>query len=499
MVQQMFGQSALFMLGTAVTVVGGFLLKIFVTNHLGAEGYGVFTAFETAVGVLILFAGLAMGETVLRFAPQHVARGELLTLRRCLRSAFRAVTIATMATCALWAIGIDTGFWSAAFSIPAEWMWLGWIFIALIPLQVISGIGASLLRSFGLVSQVVKTTQLNQIVVRIVLVGVALSFGFGLPGYVAAVVLSTGVMALFLGRHIHRQLQRLPQSDAQTAVEGVVQWRAYTVNRFSASLVTLVQRPLCRLLIARFGGMQALGVLAIVEALISLPQLILQALLMVITPMFSASWAEHGRDKTQYLYTVSTDWISRIGLPLILFMWMYGEPLLALYGESFSQLGQGALQILLIGQVVTLVTGPIGYLLIMCGQERAIFRMEVEAAILVALLLAAFTPLWGLNGAAAALASGQCYGNLKPLWIARKNLQITWWSSRYWGWALGCVSSVVVGAATQIFWPQLSGAWLLAPLLAMFITFLVAPLLLLGVQEEDRWVLEMARNRLLRR
>ena len=74
--------------------------------------------------------------------------------------------------------------------------------------------------------------------------------------------------------------------------------------------------------------------------------------------------------------------------------WLLGQ-----FGPDFT-VAATALQILGVGQLINIVTGPIGAIMIMTGQERWSLRISMGALVLLAVLSLTLIPAYGLVGAA---------------------------------------------------------------------------------------------------
>ena len=105
---------------------------------------------------------------------------------------------------------------------------------------------------------------------------------------------------------------------------------------------------------------------SVAQRIALLTSFILMAVNLVVAPKFSAFHAkgdEHGIRKTA-LFSVRLLVLS--ALPIVLFMLFFPEFLMSLFGDEFKQ-GALILQILVLGQTVNVITGSVGFLLMMSG------------------------------------------------------------------------------------------------------------------------------------
>lgn len=89
-----------------------------------------------------------------------------------------------------------------------------------------------------------------------------------------------------------------------------------------------------------------------------------------------------------------------ISSPLLVVILVWPEWLLGLFGPAFPAAAT-ALRILALGQIVNLVAGPVGVVLLMTGEERWSARTSVAGLVLLGLACFTVIPAYGINGAAA--------------------------------------------------------------------------------------------------
>ena len=110
-----------------------------------------------------------------------------------------------------------------------------------------------------------------------------------------------------------------------------------------------------------------------------------------------------------------------MAIPPIFLLVVWAESILGIFGSEFRE-GAWALRILLLGQVVNLLTGPVGSVLIMTGRDRwsLIYSLSSTAFAIVACLV--LMPLYGLLGAAWASAMTIGFRNISAFVIATRTI-----------------------------------------------------------------------------
>lgn len=87
-------------------------------------------------------------------------------------------------------------------------------------------------------------------------------------------------------------------------------------------------------------------------------------------------------------------------------LFLFSEQILMLFGSEFVLLGNGPLRILLIGQLVNSLAGPVGFLMTMTKHQKIATKIMAFSAIINLIVCAIFVPIYGLNGAAWAYLIG---------------------------------------------------------------------------------------------
>jgi O-antigen/teichoic acid export membrane protein len=132
---------------------------------------------------------------------------------------------------------------------------------------------------------------------------------------------------------------------------------------------------------------------------------------LIVAPMISELHSTGQRARLQRLLTLAAMVTSAITLAVAIAFWLVGGWVLGLFGAGFVA-GYPALLILLGGQIVNALCGPVGVLMNMTGShDRAALVLTCAAALNV-VLNATLIPLYGVSGAATATALSAVAWNL---------------------------------------------------------------------------------------
>jgi O-antigen/teichoic acid export membrane protein len=173
--------------------------------------------------------------------------------------------------------------------------------------------------------------------------------------------------------------------------------------------------------------------------------LFLTSLSLMFSPFVADLHAKGERDKLDGLYKSVTRWTLAATIPLLLVLAILPGPVLKMFGGDFDE-GQTALRILILGMVVPVSVGTVGFILIMVGRtgwDLLVYMAAFAIDVGLALWLAQPDAL-GIEGAAIAQAVTLTFSAVARLLLVRRFVRI-WPFDRYFGRLL--VPSVVGGLA----------------------------------------------------
>lgn len=481
--------------GNAFTLLLGFPFQAYVARQLGAEGLGVYGLFEAVVALATGLLGLGIAQTALRFVPHHLARGENGAVFSLIRTGFLVVVVAGV--CGYGLLVVAAPLIGDLWPDLAPYLDLLPVVALTLPLGLMLFYGTQTLRGFQEIRHVVVGTVFLQFLVKVALTLALFWIGLGLLGYLFAIVVAMVVAVWWLWRGVRTRLAAL-STEADGAVSGTghhAEWRRYAGVMYLNSLLSVSTSHLDRFLVGLFAGTALVGVLMVARMIQNLPAIVLQVFIVVAGPMFSAAQAVSDAKGRQRLYHLTTDWLVRLAFPLLVFLAVFGDPLLDMFGETFAEEGRVALWILLVGQTVNIACGQVGNVLNMSGQEREVLRI---AFISTLLMLAGLPPLtygMGIEGAALAVSVSVVFSNLATLYTARARIGLRWWDSRYGRWGLPALLTVAVAFGIQHWFPAPDVLGLVGIVVLLYATFHVAHLGH-GLSGDDRELLDSLRERL---
>ena len=468
-------------LGNAFTLVVGLPLQIYVSQILGADGVGVYGLLEATMGTATGLVGLGIGQTIVRFLPAHVERGEYGSVLGLLRMGGLIVLVVGGGAYAVLLLFLPWigNFWSAVMPYRNEVAAMG----LMIPIGLLLNFLQQSLRGFQEIRQIILGNSVLQLIVKLALTVAAFAIGWRLDGYIFATVFSAfcGVMWLFC--ELYKRLRTLPSE--KPSIAAFPRWYRYAVISYSDFLLLGLASGLDRFLTGAFVSSGAVGILVVARQLHNLPEKFNQMFLVVGAPLLSSAHSRHNSTERQHIYCLMTDWSVRCSLPLVLFLLFFGHSVLALYGPEFANKGTAPLEILVAAQFLGLLCGPNGNAAMMSGLERQAVFMTGATTTLVSVLLVVLIPQFGLIGAALGIAFGTLFMNVGTTMLLWWKLNLHWWDKRYRAWLPPAAANLLLVLLVSFLPLKLGAVALFILLAAMYGSALVASIGF-GMHDDDR-------------
>jgi O-antigen/teichoic acid export membrane protein len=471
-------------LGNIFTLIVGLPLQIYVSRVLGSDGLGVYGLLEAMVATITGLAGLGIGQTVVRYLPAHLDRGEYDNVVGLLYSGGLIVLVVggSIYAALLLLLPFIGQFFPAAAPYRDDVASMG----LLIPIGLLIFFLQQSLRGFREIRQLILGNSVLQLALKAVLTVAAFVIGWRLGGYIFATIVSAGCGAAWLLCALYIHVRSLP--NARPSITAITQWCHYAIVNYLGILVLALTGSLDRFLTGAFMTASAVGILVAARQLQNLPERFNQMFLMAGAPLLSSAHTSGNAQERQRIYCLMTYWSVECSLPLILFLLFFGRPVLELYGPQFAEVGTAPLKVLVGAQFFSLLCGPVFNTAIMSGLERhAVFMTGVTAAF-GSVLLAVLIPQFGLIGAAFAIAFGTVLLNLSITVLLRCKLDQRWWDKRYGLWLPPAAANLMLGFIISYSPLKLDAFTLFVVLVAMYGSAIGA-VLSVGLHPDDRMLL----------
>ena len=409
--------------GTLLLNVGtlglNFVLTVVLTRTLGATGYGAYAFALAWAMVLSVPATLGLAALVVRSVAGYTANNQLSLLRGFLR---RANQLAGMSS-ALVVVGAAAAGWFALEHSEGllEPFLVG---LLLVPIFAFNTVRQSALQGLGRVVVARVPETLIVPLVSIALVGGAnvildagLTPAWAIGLGVAAAALALAIGALLLHQALPVGTRAVPPSYQMHL------WGPSVIRLLFASLLTALSGQLGVILLGLLGDSTDAGIFSVAQRVALFASFLALAASYPLMPAVARLHASGRPDELQRTLTRAARLALLGSMPLVVLLLGLGGQIMNLFGGDFSD-GVRAMQILVLGELSSLLFGYGGLALIMTGKERE-FTFAVGFRVACAfVLMMALVPAFGITGAAIGATIAAIASNLVIALLVWRRLRI---------------------------------------------------------------------------
>lgn len=395
----------------AATVLLAVLFTPYIVRKLTIEGYGIYALLTSLTGYYA-FLDLGLGQSLIKFVPQHKAANDYGALERSINTVvciqilagvFASGFLIAFADPILRSLTIPPGSWASAKAGLIACA-IGFFF------SMLSGTMKSLLMGLQRYDITSKIGVARDVVVNAGLVTV-LFFGGQLKATIYATVFLTVV---FFALYFLAARWNVPQWRMSLALDKELFWRLFNFGLF-VFISTLAQSfsiYFMRFLLSAVAGPSAVAYYTVPFMIIIGFGGFLGTSIAVLLP-FSAEMAARGnREGLQDVYLRAAKYNVVLGLPVLALMGIFSRPILSVWmGSAFAEHAWLAMRLLCFASFVgsaaivpTVVAFGLGYSRLVAGYS--LFAMALAAGMAIPLIHWA-----GVAGAALAVALAS------PVWI----------------------------------------------------------------------------------
>jgi len=321
--------------------------------------------------------------------------------------------------------------------------------------------------------------------------------GTGLWGYLIAQVSSAFVVLLLLARSAWKLTP--PQARAWRPLGPALEQEVtrFSMTLFAAASLEFLLAQFDKILLGHYLDVRTVGIYAVAGSATAILAIILQSVNSIFGPTIANLHAQGDYKVLGHLFETLTKWILGLSIPLILLFMIWSSPLMGLFGADFRA-GSPLLVILCLGQAVNCGTGSVGYLLLMSGHQKEMIRGQLIFGILLLLVDWSLIPVAGVRAAAVVSALGTAAVNLYCLVVVRRRLGLFPYTRSYFklaGPGLAAAATIWVARMAAV---ARHSAVLPSVIFALVLGYgiFLASLLLFGMDDDDRALIEVGRARI---
>lgn len=395
----------------------GFAFSVLIARFLGASGTGVYFLCISVANVASVMGRLGMDQVLVRYtSAMHTSSPALI--RNVHQRSIRTGLVASMlVTCAAAAGAFALGAITRADLVRPLLVAL----LAVVPLTLLN-LEAEAIRGLGKVSLSMAIQGAGVPFLSLVVFLATEHMAPRSPTTaVAAFTLATYAISIAAVLLRRKAVAHLPRRIAPP--KDIRAFHRAARALLGVALMNLAMAWGPTLLLGMLSDNRSVGEYAIAARIATLLNFVLLAANGALAPRFASLNASGDMQDLERLAQRSSLLVSIAVVPLVIVIILAPQPILGLFGSSFSN-AVVPLVVLAVGEFANVLTGSVGNILMMTGHESDLRRSMTLAALLNVILNVVLIPSFGSTGAAIATATGLATLNLGSLAFVWRRLHI---------------------------------------------------------------------------
>ena len=386
--------------GIAIT----YAMQVFLARWMGAVQYGVYDYVISIATFLGFLAGLGLPNCLLRFIPEYSVKEDWGKLRGIIWGSWRYVTLSSILMSSVGGIILVT--WGRYNSDPVLTSFL--LGIMTIPFW-------ALVRHQREMSRGIKSMTLAYLPSTVIFPLLTIGGTFYYRDYLSsnkAIAITFLSLFLVLISQLWIFNRQLPQQCSLTpAVYSRREWFTVALPLLFNDGAFVVLSQTDTIVTGAILGSFYVGIYGAAFKTATGVSFILAAVNAIAAPMFASLYAQEDYEGLQKLTSTVARWMFYPTAILALLLVLSGDRVLGLFGEEFIA-ARWSMTILILGQLVNVGAGSVGYLMQMTGHHQQCAYVIGYSAVLNLILNAILIPTVGITGAAIATALTMALWNI---------------------------------------------------------------------------------------
>jgi len=471
-----------------------YIYTFMLARMLTADELGEYFLLSIFINYLALVATVGFGLGVVRFVAMYVGEGRFHRARNTMWASL-VIAVPVAVVCA-GGFALAAPFINGLMFHDSTTAVAGMrIFAIAIPLLVAAQIFNSTTQGLHQMKYQVFSRDLGEQLSKLGFSGMTLVMGAGIIGVVGANVASV-VVALCMAFGF--AVIALPKSETDKKglmlPESSFIW--YSVPLAISGIVVALQLKVDTLLLGYFTSSADVGFYGVAIKVSIFAQKINLAFATVFAPVISDLWNRQKIGELSILFKTVARWIFILSLPVFIVIIVLAEPIMGLFGEAFV-FSSSALILVAFGELINNSTGATGLMVVMSGRSKLELLNVVVALLLNAGICLLLIPQHGLVGAAFANMTSIAAANLL------RTLEV-WLLMRLHAYDISYLKPLLAGATgaailfviSRFAITDIGPMQLLLLAVALCIYYALA-MLMMGLSDQDKAVLTMAKSRLI--
>lgn len=416
LVKSFFGLGAL----RLASIPLGLVSSVILARALGTEAFGQYAFVMSLIAIISLPVSAGMPPLLTREIAAYLHEKDWSLYRGVLRAAHLWVLLSSTVIVSMYFF-ISTG----TNLLPEDNKWkLLAISIFMVPFVGLAAVRNGAVKGLGKPIYSELPGQLISPILLIVIYAVLANLGaLSAESAVLSQVLIAGIIFV-IASWIFRWLQPVDRKSQEPEYE-IKAWGFALLPFTLLALVGTFNAQIGIVILGFSGSDEQIAAMRVADRGASFVALSLVLVNIVIAPHIVRAYRSKNREQLQALAKKSARGSFLIALPIGLVLLFGGEFLIKLvYGGDYAEISYYPLAILVIGKLVSVFFGSVGYLLSMSGYVNDTLKGNVIAVLINIILCILLVPIYGAIGAAIGATIGVIVWNVILSFLVYKRLGV---------------------------------------------------------------------------
>jgi O-antigen/teichoic acid export membrane protein len=490
-VKKLAREGAITLIGVLFGIGLKYICAVVIARHVGAFSFGAYSLGITILGIAHVLSVLGLNYGVLRYISIYYSGEKGEKISGIILSALLLVLVTSSLIGMLLFFGADTIstriFSKSELRLILQWLSLSLPFLAIIEISVFS------LQGLQILKYKVYVKEFFQQFLYLCIVLIFLFIGLKVMGVVYAYILSAFMSSLLSLYYLRNHFPDLGDRESKklSAFRPLLR---FSVPVLGMNIFGLGMIWTDMLMLGYFATSWSVGIYSAAAKAAVLIEIILFSFNGIFMPMVSDLYHRGDLKKLESLFKTVTKWIFTLSFPLFLIIFLVSKEIMGIFGEEFM-IGYPCLLILAMGQLVNASAGPVGNFLTMSGKQDTVL-LDTSLAFGLNVVLNYFLIMkYEMVGAAIATATTLVFLNLTFLIKVYHYYQVHPYNIKFLKPLFAGLAAGIIGLGLHSL-VEVSSKWaVLFLVIVVFVCCYVIFLYLLGLDEEDRTILEVFSKR----
>lgn len=466
-----------------------FVIGILLARFLAAEQYGLYNLSFAAVEIAAGLAACGLGAALVRYIPIYRSRQDESRLWGTIQiGLILPALVSLFLSIALYILAIpiaEQWFEEPKLAPLLQLVSPAIVFFTLVDMLAAATRGFKEMRYTVIAQDVVLSVVKLFLLLAMVLIGLTAARAVTATSLTEMIV--CGLLFFFLNKQFPL---RRPLATGQREIGEIVK---FSSPMYLADIIIKFSGNIKALLLGTLHNVASVGVFSVASQVTMISDMFHSSIVTVSQPIISEISSRGDRNQLKNFYQTVSRWSLTLNFPLFLALLLFPGPIISIFGETFTN-GIVVLKILAWTGLVNTGTGICGVLIDMSGNTRLKLVNTIISVTVSISLSFLMIPTWGLIGAAIASLTSAIIINLLRLievFILFRLLPYN---------AIFLKPLIAGGIAFSLMWiaswfyPTVDLLHLIVSL-PLLVAIYVGLLLLLGLSEEDRLIVQRLRRR----